>query len=96
MLSTSDAEHPGRGGVAHQQVRVAIEDHRAVRLVPIQDELQDAADVAHLVGVERRLAVNVRVAAGLEQPVPLAQRHVEGFGKDQAGPDGSAASAPFR
>ncbi len=77
------AEQLRRGGVAHQQVRVAIEDDRAVRLVAVEDELQDAADVAHLVGGERRLAVDVRVAAGLEQPVPLAQRHVERFGEDQ-------------
>ena len=47
----------------------------------VEDELQDAAHVPHLVSRERRLPVDVRVASCLEQPVALAQRHLEGLGE---------------
>ena len=37
----------------------------------------------HLLGVERRLPVDVRVAAGLEQPIAVAQRNVQRLREDQ-------------
>ena len=81
--STSALSSCRRGGIAHQHVRVAIEHDRAVRLVAVENELQDAAHVPHLLGRERRLPVDVRVATGFEQPVALAERHVERLGKHQ-------------
>ena len=76
-------EQPLGHPVPHQAVRVAIQDDCRVRLMAVQDELKHAADVAHLVGGQRCLRIDVRVAAGLEQPVAFAQRDLQGLGEHQ-------------
>ena len=49
----------------------------------VENELQDPAHVPHVLGHERRLAVDVSVATGFEQPVPLPERNFERLGKHQ-------------
>jgi hypothetical protein len=53
---------------------VAIDRHGGIGQLPIEDDLQQAAHLRHLVGRQRRLPIDVREARRLQQPVPLAQR----------------------
>ena len=41
--------------------------------------------MTHVLGVERRVPVDVRVAAGLEKPIAVAKRNVQGLRQDQHG-----------
>ena len=80
---------------AMSRFEYAIEHHRAERLVSIEDELEYAADVAHVLGVERRLAVDARVAAGLEKPIAVAKRNVQRLREDQHGLTARLRSSRF-
>jgi hypothetical protein len=78
------APHQAHGRwVAHDAVGVAIEHHGRVRLVMIENELQHAAHVTHLVGSQRRVAIDPGEAGRLEDAIALAQRHVERLGNGQ-------------
>src|SRR5262249_60814956 len=58
------SRHHARGcQVSHQTVRVTIEHDGGIRLVALDQELQDSAQVRHLVCRQRRAAVHVRVTA---------------------------------
>jgi hypothetical protein len=84
-----------RRSVRHQQIRVPVEYHGAERFVAIEDELEDAADVPHVLRIQGRVPVDVRVAASFEQPVAVAKRNVQGF-RNASTPDGLVAIGLFR
>jgi len=53
--------------------------------VPVEDELQDAANMGHFVRGQRCLPVDVRIAAGFEQAIALAQRPFQRLGQHEQG-----------
>ena len=75
-----------RGLIGHPELlRRAIENvlRNAIRYAPRDTDIDVEALDVHLAGVERGVAVDVGVAAGFEQPVALAQRHVERGREDE-------------
>ena len=59
------------------------------------DRREEAAYVAHLVGLERRLPVHARVAARFKQPVPFPQGHLQCFPDRQQGLPARLRAARF-
>ena len=51
----------------------------------VEDELEKAAHVTQFLGLERRVPVDARVSARLEQPVPFPQWHLQRFPDRQQG-----------
>ena len=69
----SDPGGEGRSRVVgRNDVVVAVEDHRRIRLVGAEEPVKRLMDRGHLGLVERSFDVLRRVAGGEQQPVPLA------------------------
>ena len=70
-------------GVRRDHAPVAVDDERRIGLVAAQDLVDRLADRAQLGRAELALSERRRVAGGQQQPVALAQRHVELLGETQ-------------
>src|SRR5205814_900324 len=67
--------------LAHDEVPLAVDDQRGIRLLLTQHELQGAPYRFELRRGQRTLAVGRRVAGADEQGVAIAERHVEHAGE---------------
>ena len=79
--SGSPAISSAGGPVVGDERPAAVDGDRRVGLVAVEHELDRLVDGLHLGLVERALLVDRRVAGGEQEPVALAQRHLELVGE---------------
>jgi len=77
-----EPEDPPRRLVSSHRVPFPVDDDRGIGLLPLEDELERAADVLELGRFEVALAVRRSVAGGQEHGVALAERDVEHAGEE--------------
>ena len=82
VLGQPGHHQPG-GPVVGDERPAAVDRDRRVGVVAVEHELDRVVDRLHLGLVERALLVDRRVAGGEQQPVALAQRHLELVGEVQ-------------